>query len=126
MSEAAQHLTQFHTTFDLPQRIQPVMPPQAERDLRHTLMREEAAECIQALADPGASMESIAQELADVVYIAYGTALTYGIPLDDVLREVHAANMRKIGPDGPIRREDGKITKPEGWRPPDIRTALGL
>lgn len=42
-----------------------------------------------------------------------------------VFCEVHLANMRKLGPDGlPIKREDGKVMKPEGWKPPDIQRVL--
>ena len=42
-----------------------------------------------------------------------------------VFAEVHLANMRKLGPDGlPIHRADGKVMKPEGWKPPDIQRVL--
>ena len=33
--------------------------------------------------------------------------------------------MSKVGPDGEvIRREDGKILKPDNWTPPDVSSAL--
>jgi predicted HAD superfamily Cof-like phosphohydrolase len=33
--------------------------------------------------------------------------------------------MLKVGEDGKVkRREDGKILKPDGWRPPDIWAVL--
>ena len=42
-------------------------------------------------------------------------------------REVHRSNMAKVGPGGKVlRREDGKILKPEGWTPPDLKGVLGL
>ena len=70
-------------------------------------------------------IENVAKELADIIYIVCGTAVSYGIPLDKVFEAVHRSNMAKLGPDGkPRRREDGKILKPEGWTPPDIKSIL--
>ena len=64
---------------------------------------------------------SVAEAVADIVYVVYGTALTYGIDLDSVLREVHRANMSKLGADGkPLLRQDGKVLKSDRYRPPDI------
>ena len=63
----------------------------------------------------------VADALADIVYVAYGTAHVYGIDLDAVLDEVHASNMTKLGADGrPIRRADGKVLKGPDYRPPDM------
>jgi len=55
-----------------------------------------------AAAVRGGRQDAIAQELADLVYVAYGTALAYayGIDLDAVIEEVHRANMSKLGDDG--------------------------
>lgn len=64
--------------------------------------------------------------MRSVVYVAYGTALSYGIDLDAVLAEVHRSNMSKLGADGrPIHREDGKAMKGPGYTPPDIAAVLG-
>ena len=58
----------------------------------------------------------IADALADIVYVVYGTALTYGLDLDAVLREVHRSNMSKLGSDGkPLIRDDGKV-KDDSYR----------
>ena len=68
-----------------------------------------------------------ADALADLTYVIYGMALELGIPLGDVLREVQASNMSKLGADGkPIYREDGKVLKGPGFFDPDIAGALGL
>lgn len=90
-------------------------------DLRRRLHMEEALELDEALAS--GDRVAIAQELADVVYVAYGTARDLGIPLDAVIAEVHAANMRKFD-DGVALRPDGKVTKPPGWQPPDVAAVL--
>jgi predicted HAD superfamily Cof-like phosphohydrolase len=45
-----------------------------------------------------------------------------GYDADGAWNEVLRSNMRKLDPktQKAIRREDGKILKPEGWRPPDL------
>lgn len=63
----------------------------------------------------------IADALADLVYVAYGAALEFGIDLDAVIREVHASNMSKLNADGTVlRRDDGKILKGDGFFAPRI------
>lgn len=92
-------------------------------ELRAKLHVEENRELIEALF--ANDRVGIAHELADVVYVAYGTAHSLGIPLDAVIAEVHAANMRKFGPDGkPVLRDDGKVLKPPGWQPADVERVL--
>jgi predicted HAD superfamily Cof-like phosphohydrolase len=92
-------------------------------ELRKRLLREELEEVIQAL-DSG-DMVSLAQELADLVYVAYGTAVDPGINLDVAIAEVHCANMSKIGPDGRfVIRPDGKVLKGPDYRPPDMSAAV--
>jgi predicted HAD superfamily Cof-like phosphohydrolase len=53
------------------------------------------------------------KELADLVYVIYGYAISLGWNLDEAVRRVHENNMgRMYQPDGTIkRREDGKILK---------------
>jgi predicted HAD superfamily Cof-like phosphohydrolase len=88
--------------------------------LRRTLIEEEAAELLEAI-DEG-DVEHIAREMADVLYVVWGTALVYGIDLDAAFREVHRAAMDKMR--AGLRREDGKILKPPGFRPPDMTAAI--
>ncbi len=91
--------------------------------MRIELIREEFEEFKQAVANE--DVVAIADALGDIVYVAYGAAITYGIDLDAVLREIHRANMSKLGPDGsPVLRQDGKVLKGDGYFPPDIRNTL--
>jgi predicted HAD superfamily Cof-like phosphohydrolase len=93
--------------------------------LRRTLHEEEHAELMEELeraADGAAHLPQIARELADVVYVAYGTAWAFGIDLDAALEEVHRAAMDKMR--AGLRREDGKILKPPGFVPPDMSRAV--
>lgn len=70
-------------------------------------------------------LDKLAHELADVVYVAYGTALVHGIDLDAVIAEIHRSNMTKLGPDGSVvRRADGKVLKGEHYEAPDVSAVL--
>lgn len=63
--------------------------------------------------------------LGDMNYVNNGTMVALGIPIDAVMREIHASNMSKLGSDGkPIYREDGKILKGENFTPPNLHTLL--
>jgi phosphoribosyl-ATP pyrophosphohydrolase len=92
--------------------------------LRLTLHQEEHRELEEAIEQ--GDRAAIARELADVLYIAYGTAHALAIDLDVAFAEVHRAAMSKIvGPGLPIVRPDGKILKPPGFVPPDMSEAIG-
>jgi len=91
--------------------------------LRVRLLREEVEEF--ADATERLDIVAIADALADIVYVAYGSAITYGIELDAVVREVHRANMSKLDQAGrPVLREDGKVLKSQQYRPPDVTAVL--
>jgi predicted HAD superfamily Cof-like phosphohydrolase len=123
---AAAAVADFHRAFNLPMR----QSPSADVDkslakLRIALLQEEVGEFITA-SEKG-DLVAIADALADIAYVVYGTALTYGIDLDSALREVHRSNMSKLGNDGkPLIRDDGKVLKSERYFPPDIASVLGL
>jgi predicted HAD superfamily Cof-like phosphohydrolase len=90
-----------------------------DRELRMSLLKEEFQEYVQAEED--SDIVAVADALADMLYIIFGTAHAYNIPLDEIFSEVHSTNMAKVGKNGKVkRREDGKILKPEGWEAPQI------
>jgi predicted HAD superfamily Cof-like phosphohydrolase len=67
----------------------------------------------------------IAKELADLLYVTYGTAAAFGIDIDRVFDKVHQNNLTKIHPGGTVKyRKDGKVLKPEGYKPVDLDTLL--
>lgn len=114
-SYAAKYLEEFHRTF--------VPPGLNVRKVRAELIREEHKEVQEALACN--DRWAIAKELADLVYVCYGTALVYHIDLDVALAAVHFSNMTKLGEDGlPILREDGKVLKGPNYKEPDMEPAL--
>jgi phosphoribosyl-ATP pyrophosphohydrolase len=90
------------------------------RTLRRRLMNEEVNEYL--IGEENNDIENIAKELADILYIAFGTAVSYGFDLEAVFDEVHRSNMSKLGEDGkPVYREDGKILKGPSYSPADVR-----
>lgn len=114
---------QFHLTFGVPVRCEPtLLVPNSEKELRIHLLEEELCEFEDAIeAD---DLVGIADGLADIAYVLYGTALTFGIDLDAVVAEVHRSNMSKLSEGRPIYRSDGKVLKGPQYKPPDIAAAL--
>lgn len=93
--------------------------PNERRRLRKHLMYEEFLELMDGM--DACNIADIADGCADVIVTVLGTAAEYGIPFDKIWAEVHRSNMDKKG--GPMRA-DGKMLKPEGWLPPQIRSIL--
>ncbi|MDX2591872.1 MazG nucleotide pyrophosphohydrolase domain-containing protein [Streptomyces sp. WI03-4A] len=113
----------FHTAFGLDARTTPTEVTPALAAHRGELLAEEAAEVAEVSVE--GPLDRLAHELADVVYVAYGTALVHGIDLDEVIAEIHRANMSKLGPGGEVaRRADGKVLKGEHYRAPDVAAVL--
>jgi predicted HAD superfamily Cof-like phosphohydrolase len=123
-SRAGVQVGDFHRAYGLPVRESPTVDVGADQvELRLALIEEEVGELAEAAR--AGDLVGVADALADIVYVAYGTAHVYGIDLDAVLDEVHSSNMTKLGADGrPIRRADGKVLKGPGYRPPNIAAVL--
>lgn len=94
----------------------PTIPSESIRDLRVKLIQEEAKEVTRAAMNE--NLPAIAKELADLLYVVYGKALAYGIPIDEVFQIVHRSNMTKFGPDGTLMKDaTGKVMKGPWYRP---------
>ena len=95
-------------------------------EMRMELIDEEVEEVSQELPTyfpDGGRMDkaAITKELADLLYVTYGFAVTFGLPIDEVFERVHRSNMSKLGDDGkPIYREDGKVLKGPNYQPPEL------
>ncbi|MCF3132934.1 MazG nucleotide pyrophosphohydrolase domain-containing protein [Streptomyces olivochromogenes] len=121
-SSPARLVHEFHRAFGLDTRSTPSEVSPALAAHRWELLAEEAAEVAEVAVGP---LDRLAHELADVVYVAYGTALVHGIDLDAVLAEIHRSNMSKLGPDGQVaRRADGKVLKGDHYVAPDVSAEL--
>ena len=123
MSNFYTDVKNFHIAFGQRVGEKPEVPNDInERNLRYNLLKEEFEEYEKAESDD--NIVEIADALADIIYIACGTAVSYGIPLDKVFAEVHRSNMAKLVDGKPLYREDGKVMKPAGWKPPDVEGVL--
>jgi predicted HAD superfamily Cof-like phosphohydrolase len=94
--------------------------PRAEVQQLMELLDEEVGELRKALQE--ADLVGIADGLGDVVYVAYGAALQYGIDLDVVIRAIHDANMTKADADEVTLRE--KVPRGESYIPPALEDKL--
>ena len=58
----------------------------------------------------------------DIWYYSLNAACKKGINLSSIFELVHAANMSKKDANTGcfLKREDGKIIKPQGWKAPNI------
>lgn len=121
-------LYDFHHTFNayIGPRYdnQPAIPNDATlRQLRIDLVAEELQEFRDATDE--LNLVEIADALGDLLYVVVGAAINYGIPLLEVVREIHRSNMSKLGPDGtPLLRADGKILKGPNYTPPNLLPIL--
>jgi len=122
---------EFHKAFGLAVANKPFDNISNEtRHLRQTLIQEEMHELFFELSELPKELshekieniqKNIAKELADLLYVVYGTAVSYGINVDEVFDIVHKSNMSKLGPDGkPIYREDGKALKGPNYKRAEI------
>jgi len=60
--------------------------------------------------------------LADLLYVIYGYAVTFGWDLDEAFRRVHESNMSKLGDDGkPIKDNNGKVMKGPNYKRPNLK-----
>jgi predicted HAD superfamily Cof-like phosphohydrolase len=124
-SELMSMVSAFHRAFDLPRRTRPHLDGVSREllALRTALLDEETTEFAEAANRR--DLVGMADALADVVYVAFGSAITLGIDLDAVLREVHRSNMSKLDEHGrPVLRDDGKVLKSPRYTPPDVVAVL--
>lgn len=119
------HVVEFHIAAEQPIKAKPDLSDPAVNELRVKLLREETQELEDALAagDPVAVLDA----LTDLQYVLDGAYLSLGFTWmkDEAFREVHMTNMAKRGPDGKfLKREDGKVVKPYGWKPPNLKRVV--
>ena len=121
MEKQLQAVAEFHKAFGQKDGRWPQLLSNAEYDLRHSLMKEENDEYLEACYNK--SLVEIADALGDQLYILCGTILKHGLQhiIEDVFDEIQASNMSKLGEDGtPVLREDGKILKGPGYFKPNL------
>ena len=126
MNPIVASLLEFNQAFDIPKLDSPDIGPEDMIELRIKLLKEEVEEYAEA-ARTG-DMVEILDALADIGYILAGTIINHGMQhiYDDAFNEVHRSNMAKLVDGKVLRREDGKVMKPEGWTPPQLAQFLNI
>ena len=63
--------------------------------------------------------------LIDILVVTIGALHSMGADAEGAWKEVMSTNFAKIEANGKVRkREDGKILKPQGWEPPNLKPFL--
>lgn len=76
-------------------------------------------------ASDAGNISKLGDALIALIFSSYSLARRLGVNIDEIMEEVQASNMSKLGADGkPIYREDGKILKGPGFFTPDIAKIL--
>jgi predicted HAD superfamily Cof-like phosphohydrolase len=115
MNEQQQMVLEFHKVFAarVPQSPELGGYP---GEFRVALLQEEVEEFAEAVR--ANDLIEMIDALCDILYVTYGAAVEAGVDLEPFFAEVHRSNMAKRG--GALRA-DGKMLKPAGWMPPDLR-----
>ena len=87
------------------------------------LINEEFGELLHAYM--AKDLVEVADALADLKWVIEGLEHTLQLPQQAIWDEVARSNLSKISNNGKIiKREDGKVLKPDTYSPPDIKSIL--
>lgn len=114
---------QFHEVYSAFSGESPAFPTADIVELRLSLIEEELVELRDAVA--AGDLCEVADALGDLLYVVAGAGLAFGLPLREVVEEIHRSNLSKLDEDGkPIYRGDGKVLKGPNFTPPDLARVL--
>ena len=119
MTDEQAMVEEFHRKFEIVIQTAPREMSEETKGLRIRLIQEEFDELKESMA--AGDLPAIAKEMADLLYVVYGTAVSYGIDMDPVFREVHRSNLSKVGG---YKRADGKWVKPTTYSPAQVAPIL--
>ena len=125
MEQQLKKVEEFHTAFGQANGQWPSLISNADYNLRHSLMKEENDEYLEACYEK--DLVEIADALGDQLYILCGTILKHGMQhiIEDVFNEIQASNMSKLNADGkPILRHDNKILKGPNYFKPNLESIV--
>ena len=101
-------------------------PSPANYDMYLGLIDEEYGELVEAVIakDPIEQLDA----LVDILVVTIGAIRAGNMAGEGAWKEGMEPSFAKIDPDtGKVRkREDGKVLKPDGWRPPDLKAFVDL
>lgn len=119
MTDEQRMVQDFHRKFEILIQTSPTNLTDEIRQLRVRLIQEEFDELKESMAT--GNLVSVAKEMADLLYVVYGTAVSYGIDMKPVFQEVHRSNLSKVGG---YKRADGKWMKPPSYSPAQLEPIL--
>lgn len=133
MNKAQQQVRDFHHAGGHLINRTPTLVDDKTVRLRERLINEEATELFDCM--DLRDLVGIADALADLLYVVYGTAVSYGIDIEPIFDEVHRSNMTKFSAPGAyaetcdetgksIKDAGGKTLKPPCYEPPRIAPLL--
>lgn len=97
---------------------------QKQVDLYLKLIAEEFEELKEGHANK--DIVETADAAGDLIWVILGMCNTLGINIAPVWHAIAVSNMSKTVDGKVVKRDDGKILKPDTFFPPDIRKALNL
>jgi hypothetical protein len=95
------------------------------RRLWLSLFREEVGELESAILHE--DIVQVSDAIGDCLYVLFGASLAFGLPIEDIYREIHRANMSKdriVGSDGPGVGEEIKLRKGTRYVAPALQEIL--
>lgn len=129
-------VAEFMRAGDQPVRTTPTLIDPEEAWDRANMLFSEVSEyqtamkrCLQALyvqdeREVREALIEMADALGDMVYVISGTSHAYGFDLGAVLVEIHRSNMSKVTNGRVVKDSNGKVQKPAGFSPPNLRHVL--
>lgn len=121
MKEFLNKVREFQVASGQPTNDKPTNCNYRETELRHDLMLEENGEYFDATE--ASNLTETLDACVDMAYILFGIINMHG--LQDLFEEafslVHTNNMTKVVDGKVIRNASGKILKPEGYVPVDLK-----
>jgi len=118
MTNVFEDVNKFGTACDQP-------ASEANYKMYLDLIREETDELEEAIQDND-KVEQL-DALVDILVVTIGAIRAAGWDAEGAWKEVMDTNFAKIDPTTGkvIKREDGKVLKPEGWQAPQLIPFLG-
>lgn len=58
------------------------------------------------------------KELCDLLYVAHGLGVSFGLDIDEAFNRVHESNMSKLVEGKPLKNKDGKVLKGYNYKKP--------
>lgn len=115
-------VSEFHRTAEVPAPARPTLPPLDDWFLSVRLIDEEFEELSEAWHEK--DIVGFADAICDLAYVVLRVGYIAGLDINSLFSEVHRSNMSKFPGGKVLRREDGKILKPDSWTPPNLEAII--